>query len=192
MFGVGDFWLGTMTIIKIESHPFYSINFHWFAWGWDFQNRQLSIFFLQNFRDWSLGEYVELMQRLLMWLNWYMVHINALRINLSYLHKDQSLKFLQKILRIGGSENLSFFESAIWIFVFHLIFFASSPWKSVKTYMVEWMGLNFDDYSGFQPKITHPKYFWPECTLKLWAQMIAWIKILLCMYCAVYTLVQNW
>jgi hypothetical protein len=34
--------------------------------------------------------------------------------------KDQSLKLSGKILRIGGVENLSFFESAV------LIFFASS------------------------------------------------------------------
>ena len=26
--------------------------------------------------------------------------------------------------------------------------------KIMKIYRVEWMGLNFDDYPGFQPKIT--------------------------------------
>jgi Ras-related C3 botulinum toxin substrate 1 len=25
------------------------------------------------------------------------------------------------------------------------------------------MGRNFDDYPGFQPKITHPKHFCHEC-----------------------------
>ena len=28
------------------------------------------------------------------------------------------------------------------------------------------MGINFDDYPGFQPKITHPKHFCPECILR--------------------------
>ena len=32
------------------------------------------------------------------------------------------------------------------------------------------MGRNFDEYPGFQPKITHPKHFCPQCTWdkKLW------------------------
>ena len=34
--------------------------------------------------------------------------------------------------------------------------FASSPQKSVEIHWVEWMGLNFDDYTGLQPKITPP------------------------------------
>ena len=25
------------------------------------------------------------------------------------------------------------------------------------------MALNFDDYPGLQPKIPHPKHFWPKC-----------------------------
>ena len=28
------FGLGTRVIIKIESHPFYPINFDWLSWGW--------------------------------------------------------------------------------------------------------------------------------------------------------------
>ena len=40
-------------------------------------------------------------------------HINALAS--IYPTNNQSMKFLQKILRIGGSEKLSFFESAIWM-----------------------------------------------------------------------------
>jgi hypothetical protein len=55
-------------------------------------------------------------------------------------------------LRIGGFENLSFFESAI------LIFFSSSPSKSGQNYGVEWMGLNVYDICGFQPKTIHPKH----------------------------------
>jgi hypothetical protein len=48
-------------------------------------------------------------------------------------------------LRIGGFENLSFFDSAI------LIFFYS---KSVKGSWLARMGQNFDDYPGFQAKTT--------------------------------------
>ena len=45
--------------------------------------------------------------------------------------------FCEKILRIGGVENLRFFELAILIFVFKKkFFFESFPWKSVKIYMV--------------------------------------------------------
>ena len=29
-------------------------------------------------------------------------------------------------------------------------FFASSPWKSVTNYVIEWTGLNFDVFPGFQ------------------------------------------
>ena len=45
-------------------------------------------------------------------------------------------KFSWEILRIGVFEKLSFFESAI------LMFFATSLWKSVTNFVVEWMGLN--------------------------------------------------
>ena len=36
------------------------------------------------------------------------------------------------------------------------VFFASSPWKSVKVSCVAKMGRNFDDYPGFQPKKPTP------------------------------------
>ena len=45
-----------------------------------------------------------------------------------FLGKDQSMKFSQKILRIGDFEKLSFFESAILILIFKKkYFFASFP-----------------------------------------------------------------
>ena len=31
--------------------------------------------------------------------------------------------------------------------------------QSVKIYRLAWMGLNFDDYPGFQLKITHANYY---------------------------------
>ena len=52
-------------------------------------------------------------------------------------------------------EKLSFFESAILNFFFRKknFFFASSPWKLVTNYVLEWMGLNFYYYDGLQPKM---------------------------------------
>ena len=61
--------------------------------------------------------------------------------------------FREKTFRTGGFEKLSFFESAI------LNFFSSSfSWKSVTNFVLEWMGLNFSDYDGLQPKMTHTKH----------------------------------
>ena len=44
-------------------------------------------------------------------------------------------------------------------------FFASSPWILVTNYILEWMGLNFCDYDGLQPKITPPKHFSRQLTI---------------------------
>ena len=63
------------------------------------------------------------------------------------------MKFSQKILRIGDFEKLSFFESAILILFSKKKFFASSPWKLVTNYVLEWMRLNFYYYDGLQPEI---------------------------------------
>ena len=57
------------------------------------------------------------------WQPYGMSHIHALRINLSYKPKDQSLKFWQK-----NNENWQFWKS--FFFVFLNFFFASSPSKS--------------------------------------------------------------
>ena len=43
-------------------------------------------------------------------------------------------------------------------FLSHFDFFASSPWKSVTNYVLEWIGLNFYDYDGLLPKMTHTKH----------------------------------
>ena len=57
---------------------------------------------------------------------------------------------------------MTFFESAILNFFFSTkIKFASSPWKLVTNYVLEWMGLIFYDYDGLQPKITPPQTFQP-------------------------------
>ena len=43
-------------------------------------------------------------------------------------------------------------------------FFASSPWKLVTNYVLEWMEVNFYDYDNLQPKITPPRHFSRQCT----------------------------
>ena len=74
------------------------------------------------------------------------------------------MKFSQKILRIGDFEKLSFLSWPFWNFFFKKFFFASSSWKLVKPTWLSRMGQNFKDYPGFQPKITQPKHFSPQCT----------------------------
>ena len=73
--------------------------------------------------------------------------------------------FHKKILRIGDFEKWPFFESAILNFIFSKkkFFFASSLWKLVTNYVLEWMGLNFYDYDGIQPKLSPPKHFSRQC-----------------------------
>ena len=70
--------------------------------------------------------------------------------------------FHKKILRIGDFEKWPFFESAILNFIFSrnsfFFFFASSLWKLVTNYLLEWIGLNFHDYDGLQQKMTHTKH----------------------------------
>ena len=62
--------------------------------------------------------------------------------------------FHKKILRIDRVEKWPFFESAILnFFLQKKKNFASSPWKLVTNYVLEWMGLNFQYYDGLQPKI---------------------------------------
>ena len=100
------------------------------------------------------------------WQRYRLSYIDARCINLSYSRKDQSLKFLRKILRIGGIEKLSFFWVSHFEFFFSkkYIFFASSRWNSVQIYRVEQMGQNFDDYPGFQTKATPTKRYATQWT----------------------------
>ena len=69
------------------------------------------------------------------------------------------------MLSIGGVEKQIVFELAILNFFFKKNFFASSPWKFVANYVLEWMELNFYDYDGLKPKITPPKHFSRQCRL---------------------------
>ena len=65
-------------------------------------------------------------------------------------------------MRTGSFVNLSLFELAILIF-----FFASSPWKLVTNYVLEWMGLNFYYYDGLQPKMRAGIINEHECIIKI-------------------------
>ena len=65
----------------------------------------------------------------------------------------------QKKIQNGQLKKTKFFKIAN-----SQNFFASSPLKSVKGSRISRMGCNFDDYPGFQLKVTHPKHFNRQCT----------------------------
>ena len=79
-------------------------------------------------------------------------HINALCINQSYKPKTSPWNFQKNM---GILKNSLFLSWPFWIFFFS-ISFSSCPWKLVKATWLSRMGQNFDDYPGFQPKITQP------------------------------------
>ena len=85
----------------------------------------------------------------------------AFCINLLYSPKDKSLKCLRKKWKLGELKISGFFESVI------LIFFSSSPWKSVNIYRVVRMGWNSDDYPDFQPKTTPAERYATQCIYQL-------------------------
>ena len=64
-------------------------------------------------------------------------------------------------------ENWRFWKTLFfWVGHFQFSFksfFSIIPMKNVKVYWLARMGQNFDDYSNFQPKITHPKHFSRQC-----------------------------
>ena len=101
------------------------------------------------------------------WQPYRLSHINALSINLSYPPKDQSLKFSLKDIENWRSWKSQFF----WVSHF-ILFFASSPWKSVNIYGVGRMGQKFDDYPGFQ-------------SMRSWANTYA-------QDCSTFIILKNW
>ena len=70
------------------------------------------------------------------------------------IHKIFTLKYW----KVAILKNDLFLSWPFWFF------FASSTWKLVTNYVLEWMGLNFYDYDGIQPKLSPPKYFSRQCT----------------------------
>ena len=64
------------------------------------------------------------------------------------------MKFSQKILKIGGVENLSFFVLAmLFFFITKKNSFALSLFKMLTFYVIPRMGQYFDDYPDFQQKV---------------------------------------
>ena len=64
------------------------------------------------------------------WRPYKLRYINALHINVSYSPKDQSLKCLRKILRIGGAGKWHFLVLGFWLLRFSKKKFVFSQWKS--------------------------------------------------------------
>ena len=96
--------------------------------------------------------------------------LHQLILLIRYYPKTNPWKFQEKKIENGGRWKSQFFESAI------LIFFASSPWKSVNNYRLARMGRNFDDYPGFQPKTTFLYYYAHHCTSVL--KRVGWTNML--------------
>ena len=102
------------------------------------------------------------------------------------------MKFLKKIIENWRFWKTQFFWVGHFEFCFpkKIFFFASSTRKLVKNYVLEWMGLNFYDYDGLQPKITPPKHFSRQCNcasvlcqalcrplaLQALCQVLIWVK----------------
>ena len=82
-------------------------------------------------------------------------HIHAICVNLPDFHGPNLVIFSKWKIENWWIWKIKFFESPI--FNSKIFFFVSSPLKSVTNYRLAWMGLNFYDYHGFQPKIT-PAY----------------------------------
>ena len=80
-----------------------------------------------------------------------------------FIEVEQKKKQFEKKSKMANSKKLSFSKSSIlksFLRKFHRLVLGLveliGSWISR-------MGQNFNDYSDFQPKITHPKYFCPEC-----------------------------
>ena len=77
--------------------------------------------------------------------------------------------FTKKYWELTELKNDLFLSRPFWIFFLQRKKkFASYPWKSVKNYVLEWMGLNFQYHDGLQPKIRagiineHECTWWPS------------------------------
>ena len=80
-------------------------------------------------------------------LNIFFQKFHGLVLRLVGLHDVKGIDFAQPN---GG--NCSAFELS-WKTQFFEFLFASSLWKLVTNYVLEWMGLNFYYYDGLQPKM---------------------------------------
>ena len=84
--------------------------------------------------------------------------------------RTNPVNFHKKYWELAILKNDLFLSRPFWFFFFKNdnIFFASSPWKLVTNYVLEWMGVNFYDYDDLQPKITPPKHFSRQCNEPKW------------------------
>ena len=70
--------------------------------------------------------------------------------------KTNQWSFGENCSAVGGGWKTQFFLSwPFWIFIFEKKKFASSQFKLVIVYGIPRMEQNFDDYPGFQLKVTH-------------------------------------
>ena len=77
--------------------------------------------------------------------------MDALRINWSYLPKDQFLKFWQQLLSFWWwLKNSVFLSWPFWKKISRIFFFAANLFKLVKVYGIKRMGRNFENYSDYQ------------------------------------------
>ena len=59
--------------------------------------------------------------------------------------------------------NIPLLHRIIWFQDLDIFPQLCSNFGNNKSSWISRMGQNFDDYPGFQPKITHPKHFCPQC-----------------------------
>ena len=163
MFEGSDFWLETRVIIKSLTHSWYPRTFGWFSWKWSktkfkMVDSKSATFVLKNAQPFpQIWWFHCLLYRIPV------AHIFAIR---AQINQSVTQGPIQEIFT-KNIENWQFWKTQFfWVghFDFDFDFFASSPWKLVTNYVLEWMGLNFYDYDGLQPKITPPKHFSRQCT----------------------------
>ena len=124
------------------------------------------------------------MRRALMWLNlygreavWHELK-NGLNTQKSLLTQGQIHEIFEKnYWELAELKNSVFLSRPFWIFFSKKKKkFTSSPWKLVKVSWVSRMGRNFDDYPGFQQKITPPKHFSRQCMYVLPLRNYKWMN----------------
>ena len=110
--------------IKMESHPFYHIICDWFSWRW-----KKILKWLTNTEFFKTANFWKKIVKI-SWTGPWVSRIDWCKghwCGSTFMAVKRKLKNRQK-----------------------MHFFASSLWKSVTNYVIEWMGLNFDVFFGFQ------------------------------------------
>ena len=156
MFGVGDFWLETRVIIKISTHPCYQSNFDWLSWGWSKKNFKLA----DSKKNSKLADSKKQSFSKPPILNIFLQKFQKLVLGLI---DAKGINFAQPIWSSGCQSEGEFTAENTKNAVLKNAVLLSRPfWNFFFCFMK--ICRNFDDYTDFQPKITHPKHVWPECT----------------------------